>query len=268
MSAQLQFLAQNGYTVLFFWVLAEQAGLPIPALPMLLAAGALAATGQMSLVPAVLIAMFGAMLADSMWYQFGKRRGMRVLNFLCRMSLEPDSCVRQTQAAFANRGPQALLIAKFIPGLNTASTPMAGITHVPFAKFLAFDAAGTALWAGGFISVGYIFSRQIEMVTMKVVNFAGSFATTIIVGLALYIGWKYIKRQLLLRELRVLRVQPAELKELIESGAQVVVVDLRHPADYAEEPRSIIGALRMSPQELETKHEQIPRGHDVILYCT
>jgi membrane protein DedA with SNARE-associated domain len=267
-SEHLQFLAQNGYPILFVWVLAEQAGLPIPALPMLLAAGALAASGQMALGPAVLLAIVGAMLADIMWYQFGKRRGMKVLNFLCRISLEPDSCVRQTQAAFANRGPQALLIAKFIPGLNTASTPMAGITHVPFAKFLAFDAAGTALWAGGTVAVGYIFSRQIEMVTMKIVNFAGSFATAVIACLALYIAWKYIKRQLFLRELRVLRVRPAELKELIDSGAQVVVVDLRHPADFADEPRSILGAIRMSPQEIEEKHEQIPRGQDVILYCT
>jgi membrane protein DedA with SNARE-associated domain len=268
MSAQLQFLAENGYAVLFCWVLAEQAGLPIPALPMLLAAGALAATGQMSLLPAVLLAILAAMLADTMWYQFGKRRGVNVLSFLCRISLEPDSCVRQTQAAFANRGVQALLIAKFVPGLNTASTPMAGITRVPLAKFLLFDAAGSALWAGGFILIGYIFSAQIEMVTNMVVSWAGSFFTMVIVGLALYIMWKFIKRQLFLRELRVLRLEASELKALLDGGAQVVVVDLRHPADYANEPRSIIGAIRMSPQEIEEKHDQIPRGTDVILYCT
>jgi membrane protein DedA with SNARE-associated domain len=268
MGAQLQFLAQHGYAVLFVWVLAEQAGLPVPALPMLLAAGALAATGQMSLVPAVLLAIVAAVVADIMWYQFGKRRGMRVLNFLCRMSLEPDSCVRQTQTAFANRGVQSLLIAKFIPGLNTASTPMAGITRVPFGKFLLFDSAGTALWAGGIITAGYVFSAQIEMVTRAVVSFAGSFAAAVFVGLTLYIAWKYVKRQLFLRELRVSRIEPTELKQLIDAGGQVVVVDLRHPGDYAFEPRSVIGAIRMSPLEVEDKHDQIPRGTDVVLYCT
>jgi membrane protein DedA with SNARE-associated domain len=268
MSEQLQFLAQHGYAVLFFWVLAEQGGLPIPALPMLLAAGALAASGQMSFVPAVLLAMLAAMLADVMWYQFGKRRGMKVLNFICRVALEPDSCVRQTQTAFANRGVQSLLVAKFIPGLNTASTPLAGITRVPFGKFLFFDAAGSLLWAGGFIAVGYIFSAQIEMVTAKIVAFGGSLATVIIVGIVFYIGWKYIKRQLFLRELRVLRLEPNELKDLIDSGGQVVVVDLRHPVDFANEPQSIIGAIRMSPHEIEEKHDQIPPGTDVVLYCT
>jgi membrane protein DedA with SNARE-associated domain len=268
MNGQLQFLAEHGYAVLFFWVLIEQGGLPIPAMPMLLAAGALAASGQIGFLPALLLAMLAAMLADTMWYQFGKRGGMSVLSFLCRVSLEPDSCVRQTQAAFANQGVRSLLIAKFIPGLNTAATPLAGITRVPFAKFLLFDATGSALWAGGFMTVGYVFSAQIEMVTMKLVDFGGSALTVFIVGLALYIAWKFIKRQLFLRELRVLRLEPSELKGLMDSGAQVVVVDLRHPTDYANEPRSIIGAIRMSPQEIEEKHEQIPRGTDVILYCT
>jgi hypothetical protein len=160
------------------------------------------------------------------------------------------------------------LVAKFIPGLNTAAPPLAAIVGVSFGKFLLFDLLGTVLWAGGLAAAGYVFSQQIEMVTAAIVGFAGSFASFIAALVTLYIAWKFIKRQLFLRELRVLRLQPNELKELLDSNAPLVVVDLRHPADYAFEPRTIIGAIRMSPQEIEEKHDQIPRGTDVVLYCT
>jgi membrane protein DedA with SNARE-associated domain len=268
MSEHLQFLAQHGYAVLFAWVLAEQAGMPIPAIPILLAAGALAASGDLALVPAILLAILGAMAADFTWYQFGKHRGMSVLSLLCRVSLEPDSCVRQTQTAFSKQGVRSLLIAKFIPGLNTAAPPLAAIIGVSVPKFLLYDFLGCLIWAGGFIILGYVFDKQLDEIIHAIEGVGGSLATTLIFALALYIVYKFLKRQLFLRELRVLRLQPAQLKELLDSGAQVVVVDLRHPADYANEPRSIIGAIRMSPQEIEEKHEQIPRGQDVILYCT
>ncbi len=268
MTEHLQFLLQHGYTLLVVWVFAEQAGLPIPAVPILLAAGALSAMEHLNVGVSVLLALVAALAADIAWYQFGRHRGMGVLNLLCRISLEPDSCVRQAQVAFSNRGVRALLISKFVPGLNMAAPPLAGIAGVPFAKFLFFDAAGSLLWAGTFVLLGYVFSAQVDMVTETVVHLAGSMATVVIGGLALYIAWKFIKRQLFIRELRVLRIDPHQLKEMMDTGMQVVVVDLRHPSDFAREPRSILGALRMSPQELDEKHEQIPRDQDVILYCT
>jgi membrane protein DedA with SNARE-associated domain len=268
MSQQLQFVMQHGYTVLFLWVLAEQGGLPIPAVPILLAAGALSATGHLSLAVSIGLAVLASVLADFVWFQFGRHKGMGVLSLLCRMSLEPDSCVRQTQTAFSNQGERSLLISKFIPGLSTAAPPLAAIVGVSTPRFLLFDAMGSALWAGSLLLLGYVFSAEVEMVTEMVISFAGSLATVVIVGLTAYIAWKFVKRQLFIRELRVLRVEPAELKAMLDSGAQVVVVDLRHPADFANEPRSIIGALRMSPEDLDEKYAQIPRDHDVILYCT
>lgn len=264
----LQFVSDHGYAVLFLWVIAEQAGLPIPAIPMLLAAGALSGTGSMSLPLAILVTMVAAVGADLVWYEIGRRKGMKVLHFLCRVSLEPDSCVHQTELAFSNQGMRALLIAKFVPGLNTAAPPLAGIFKTPLGRFLLFDSLGTLLWAGTFLALGRIFSSQLEALTARVLEFGASALQIVIAALVLYVAFKWIKRELFLRELRVLRLQPEELKQMMDSGADVFVIDLRHPFDFESAPHSITGALRMSPEELEHKHDQIPRDRDVILYCT
>ncbi|HUS20071.1 MAG TPA: VTT domain-containing protein [Terriglobales bacterium] len=264
----LQFVSEHGYSVLFLWVIAEQAGLPIPAIPILLAAGALSATGSMSLPLALLITLIAAVGADCVWYEIGRRKGMKVLNFLCRVSLEPDSCVRQTELAFSNQGMRALLIAKFVPGLNTAAPPLAGIFKTPLTRFLLFDTLGTLLWAGTFLALGRIFSHQLEAITKRVLELGGSLLQVVIALLIAYVAFKWIKRQLFLRELRVMRLEPDELKSMMDSGHDVFVIDLRHPFDFESAPHSIVGALRMSPEEIEHKHDLIPRDRDVILYCT
>lgn len=264
----MQFVSDHGYSVLFFWVLAEQAGFPIPAVPVLLAAGALSATGHISLPLAVLVTMVAAIGADLAWYEIGRRKGMKVLNFLCRVSLEPDSCVRQTELAFFNQGMRSLLIAKFVPGLNTAAPPLAGIFKTPVGRFLLFDSLGTLLWAGTFLALGRIFSEQLEAVTQRVLEFGASAVQVVVALLALYVLFKWIKRQLFLRELRVSRLAVDDLKKMLDAGETVAIVDLRHPFDFESKPHSIVGALRMSPEEIEHKHDQIPRDRDVILYCT
>lgn len=264
----LQFVAQHGYLVLFVWVVLEQAGLPIPAIPVLLAAGALSGTGHLSLSVSLLVTLIAAVAADLVWYEIGRRKGMTVLNLLCRISLEPDSCVRQTELAFSNQGMRALLIAKFVPGLNTAAPPLAGIFKTPLWRFLLFDTLGTLLWAGTFLGLGRIFSNQIETITRRVQEFGASAFQVVVVLLVLYVAFKWVKRQLFLRELRVLRLDPDELKSMMDAGQDVFVVDLRHPFDYDSEPHSIVGALRLSPEEIELKHDLIPRDRDIILYCT
>lgn len=264
----LHFLSEHGYSVLFLWVLAEQAGFPIPAVPILLAAGALSASGDISLALALMLALAAAVSADLVWYEIGRRKGMPVLNFLCRMSLEPDSCVRQTELAFSNQGMRALLVAKFVPGLNTAAPPLAGIVKTPLWRFLFFDSVGTLVWAGTFLALGRIFAAQIDAVTQRVLAFGASAAQVIIGLLVLYVLFKWIKRQLFLRELRVLRLEPEELKQMMDAGEELAIVDLRHPFDFEAAPYSILGAIRLSPEEIEHKHDLIPRDRDVILYCT
>jgi membrane protein DedA with SNARE-associated domain len=268
MTGAEKFLLQHGYSVLFLWVLAEQAGLPIPSIPILLAAGVLSKAGKMSAVESILIAVIAALISDLGWYELGRRKGMKVLKFICRISLEPDSCVRQTKLAFSNHGRQSLLLAKFVPGLGTAAIPMAGVFHIPLPSFLWLDATGSFLWAGTFIALGIVFSKQISTLTAILTHFGGSAVMVVTIGITIYIVFKFVHRQMFMRTLRMARIEPEELKQMLDEGQEVVIVDLRHNLEFEAEPQTIMGALRLSPDELQEKHGQIPRDRDVILYCT
>jgi len=268
MTGTEQFVTRHEYLVLFCWVFAEQLGLPIPSIPILLAAGVFASTGRMSASGSILLAIIASLCADFAWYELGRQKGMRVLKFLCRVSLEPDSCVRQTESAFSKHARQSLLLAKFVPGLSTAATPLAGALHMPMQEFLLLDGAGALLWAGTFVILGYVFSKQIELVTAILARFGGSVVAVVTMDKVIYIGGKFLNRRRFMKTLRMARIEPEELKQMMDAGQQVFVVDLRHNVEFEAEPESIVGALRLSPDELEEKHEQIPRDRDVILYCT
>ena len=263
-----QFLIRHGYAVLFVWVLAEQLGLPLPATPLLLAAGALAGAGQMSLWLALALAVFACMLGDVSWYEFGRLRGGKVLNLLCRISLEPDSCVRKTENAFVRHGSRSLVIAKFVPGLNTMAPPLAGIIGMRLGRFLIFDALGALLYLGSFIGLGFVFSNQLEQVAARVASLGFSLLVILGAGLAVYISWKYIQRRRFIHSLRIARITPEELRRKIEAGEEVVVVDLRGTLDFEAEPQTIPGAIRLAPDNVEEGHNQIPRDREIILFCT
>lgn len=264
----VQFLVRQGYTVLFVWVLVEQIGLPLPAIPLLLAAGALAGAGRLNIALAIGVAVLAALLSDIVWYQVGRHRGSRVLQFLCRISLEPDSCVRRTEDVFARHGAGSLLVAKFIPGLNTAAPPLAGIFRMRLSRFLLFDSLGALLWAGAFAGLGYLFSQQLERVAASALRLGTSLVGILMGSLATYIIWKYVQRQRFLRQLRIARISPEELKRKLDAGEDVVIVDLRHSLDFQAEPRTIPGALRLPVEELEQRHHEIPSNRDIVLYCT
>lgn len=264
----LDFVTRHTYSVLFAWVLLEQAGMPVPSLPILLAAGAMTATGHMSASLTLLIAVVAALIGDYGWYQLGLHRGIKVLSFLCKMSLEPDSCVRQTESAFAKQGLRSLVLAKFVPGLSTAAPPLAGVFKLPVGQFIFYDALGAFLWAGAYIALGALFGKQLREVEQQISQIGGSLLAVALIGLALYLLWKLAKREMFIRELRMARVDAEAVKRMMDRGEEMVIVDLRHPKTIAADPYSIAGALRMTPEELSEKHEQIPRDRDVILYCT
>jgi membrane protein DedA with SNARE-associated domain len=268
MHRTLEFLLHHGYVVLLAWVFAEQVGLPIPSMPLLLAAGALAGTGRMSFFASLFCAMLAALAADTLWYQLGRRRGIKVLQFLCKISLEPDSCVRRTEGVFAKQGARSLLLAKFLPGLGTVAPPLAGIFHMRARRFLLFDGLGSMLWAGTFLGLGYIFSGQIERIAEHLASLGGWLLVLIVAALASYILYKFIARQRFLRELRIARITVDELKEKIDAGEELVIVDLRHSMDFEADPETIPGAFRMDAKELEEKNDRLPRDREVILYCT
>ena len=268
MHRTLEFLLHHGYTVLLAWVFAEQVGVPLPAMPLLLAAGALAGTGHLNIFTSLFYAVLGAVAADSIWYQLGRRKGIKILQLLCRISLEPDSCVRRTEGVFSKHGARSLLVAKFLPGLGIVTPPLAGIFHMRPRRFLLFDAAGSLLWAGAYLGLGYAFSGEIEHVAERLAAL-GSWLLVLLLGaFASYIAYKFFARQRFLRELRIARITVDELKEKIDSGEDLVIVDLRHSVDFEADPETIPGAFRMDARELEEKNDRLPRDREVILYCT
>jgi membrane protein DedA with SNARE-associated domain len=268
MHKTIEFLLHHGYVVLLGWVFAEQIGLPIPSLPLLLAAGALAGSRQMSFFAALGISVFAAIVADTVWFQLGRLKGIRILQLLCKISLEPDSCVRRTEGVFSKQGARSLLLAKFLPGLSTVAPPLAGIFHMRLRRFLLFDAVGSLIWAGTFLGLGYIFSSEIEHIAEWAASLGGWLTVLLVGAIGGYILYKYISRRRFLRQLRIDRITVEELKEKIDSGELLTIVDLRHSLDFEADPEAIPGAFRMDAKDLEEKSDQLPRDREVILYCT
>jgi membrane protein DedA with SNARE-associated domain len=262
------FLIRHGYALLFGWVLLEQMGLPIPAVPLLIAAGALAGAGNMDLTFAVALAFIAVILADLFWYSLGRYRGGRILKLLCRISLEPDSCVRRTENLFVRHGARSLLVAKFIPGLNTAAPSLAGIFRMPVRRFMIFDSLGGLFWVATFTGSGLIFSDQLEQIAVHALRWGGWLVAVLAGSLAAYVLWKYIQRRRFLRRLRIARITPKELMDKLTAGDNISIVDLRQPIDIEAFPQMIPGALRLAMEEIEDRHREIPRDRDVVLYCS
>lgn len=264
----IPFLLRHGYAVVFAGVLAEIIGFPISSTPLLLAAGALSGSKQLSLPGLAGLSLAACLVADAGWYALGRWRGFSILKILCRISLEPDSCVRRTEDRFARQGGRALLVAKFIPGLGTAAAPLAGLLRMRPGRFLAWDAAGSALWACSYLLAGYVFSPELDRLGHYAARLGAVLVIVLAAGLAGYIGYKYRQRQRFLRDLRVARISPEELLEKIERGDDLTIVDLRGSAEFEADSRMIPDAIHMLPGELDARHQEIPRDRDVILYCT
>lgn len=268
MTDTLQFIVQYGYLLVFFWVLGEQAGLPVPVAPLLLTCGALAGQRQISMPLTILVAALGSLVSDSAWYHIGKRRGLAVLRLLCKISLEPDTCVRQTEAKFAKFGVRTLLFAKFIPGLNTAAAPLSAVVGTPYTRFAPFAFAGALLWAGAFTCAGFLFSRQIDRITDGLQRL-GAWTFLLFVGaFVAYIGYRYYDRVRFLNQVKGDRITPEELKLKLDCGEPLMIIDLRHPLDLLPDPQTLPNALRISPEDLEARHSEIARDREIILFCT
>jgi membrane protein DedA with SNARE-associated domain len=268
MHAVIPFLLRHGYWVLVANVFAEGIGLPIPALPVMLGMGALAGLGNFSIWTSIALAVCASLTSDLIWFRLGRVRGTSILNLLCRMSLEPDSCVSNTKSLFGRLGARALLIAKFVPGLGATAAPLAGLTRMNPWKFLAADTTGAVVWSTTYLAAGYIFRDQLELAAEQAGRM-GSFLL-LVIGAALgsYIGWKYYQRRRFIRDLRVARITPDELMRMIAEGQPIAVVDLRHELEVENDKVKLPGAIWMTFEEIETRHEEIPRDRDVILYCS
>jgi membrane protein DedA with SNARE-associated domain len=268
-SVELAFLVHHRYAVLFAVVLAEQVGLPVPAAPFLLAAGALAGMGQLDSASAIAVCLLACGLSDVMWYELGRRRGARILGFLCRLSLEPDSCVRRTEETFLRRGPNTLLVAKFVPGLTSVAPPLAAIIGMPRLRFHLLSSTGAFLWVGTWMLVGWVFRHQLDRVVQSARETGVRLGIVFVFAFLVWLAFKWDQRRRFLKKLWVTRIAPRELKSLMDSGSDVVVVDLRGSLDFQSDPVLIPGARRVAPEDLEESDApDIPREKEIILYCT
>lgn len=263
-----QFLGAYGYLVIVVWVLADQIGIPIPAIPILIVAGAMAGAEELDFTRVMLASVAGCLPSDLIWFTAGRRRGGEVLKILCKLSLEPDSCVRSTQNTFERYGPQSLIVAKLIPGYQTLSPALAGMSGMTLPRFLALDVSGAIVWSAAFVVPGYLLKDQLGRALDLVSQFGSGLAQFAGGTLAAYIAWKFWHRQRFLRSLRISRMHPEELKQEIDQGEEVAIIDLRDSISLEFQPVQIPGAQRMTIEEIEARHEEIPRDRDVVLYCT
>ena len=268
MSGPESVITEHGYAAFFAAIFVEQLGLPIPAGALLVAAGALAKAGRLGVVGIVVLPTAAAIVANLVWYELGRRKGIAVLRLLCRISLEPDSCVRQTESTFAKHGARSLLVAKFVPGLNTVAPPLAGIFRMRLSRFLLFNALGTVLWVSAYVALGYAFGDELASVAVEAPRLGAHLVPVVLSALALWILLKFVRRRRFIRRLRIDRITPGELKQKLDAGEDMVIVDLRGSLDFEAEPQTIPGALRAEANSLDTIREELGRASEVILYCT
>jgi membrane protein DedA with SNARE-associated domain len=266
--ASIEFLRNYGPTLVFTCVLLEQAGVPIPCTPWLIASGALARLGHGTVALPIALATVAASMGHTLWFLAGRRWGSRVLRLVCRVSIEPDICVQRTENAFTRYGARALIVAPFVPGLTTLAPPLAGMSGMRLRRFLALDGMGDVLWATTYVGLGWLAGRPFFRLLEVGMVYAGSAAGLLVAALALYLAFKFLQRTRFRSELRVARLSAGELKRRLDDGEALVLVDLRHRREVEESGSTLPGALHISPEELDRRHAEIARGRDVVLYCS
>jgi membrane protein DedA with SNARE-associated domain len=258
-------LSRYGLAAVFLFTFLENVGLPIPAFPVLMLAGAYASARHTDVPRVVGAAAAGALLADGIWYFIGRWRGKRVLDHLCRVSFNPDACLERAVDGFHRRKIATILFAKFLPGVNTIVPPLAGVAAMPFPLFLLLDFAGVLLWAGAGIALGLAFGEKIAETAR---GFQGWMGWLLLAGLAASVAWRIAYRFWLVKRYRAARLEPEEVHRKIRGGEEVLVLDLRRDDDYAASDRMITGAVRVRPASFPRYAHQLPRDRDLVFYCT
>ncbi|WP_404537118.1 VTT domain-containing protein [Dyella agri] len=260
-------IAQYGLLLVFLNVLAAQAGVPVPAVPTLVVAGALAAGDRLPLAGIVAAALAGSLLGDLAWYLAGRRYGAGVMRTLCRVSLSPDSCVKQSELRFHRWRGRVLLVAKFVPGLSMLAPPLVGAMGLPPRNFVLLDGLGALLWAGVAIALGYAFAGEIDRVLDAVAN-AGTVAIEVAAALlAAYVLVKWWRRERLLRSLRMARIGVEELSRAVAAGRAPVVIDVRSAVARQLDDRMIPDALLTDVEGVVQAVVAIPFDRELVVYC-
>ncbi len=267
MSPLIALVVAHGTLLVFVATLAARIGAPVPAAPVLVIAGGLAAAGQMSWVAALAAAIVANILGDGLWFWAGRLHGYRVLRLLCRISLSPDSCVRQSEAFILRWGGSSLIAAKFVPGVSIVAPPMAGALGMSVPVFLGFETLAAAIWATLFLGIGWVFAGQIQQV-MDLLSALGLVAVAaLLVIVAAYLALRYWRRRLFLNGVAMPRMGVAELRALIDGGAAPVIIDVRSGAARTVDERRIPGAIAIELGDIERMAPTLPRDRELVLYC-
>jgi membrane protein DedA with SNARE-associated domain/rhodanese-related sulfurtransferase len=261
-------VSQYGLAIVFGNVFAEQIGLPIPAIPTLVVAGAFAVDGRLSLVAVFAVALLACVIADLSWYVAGRVYGNRVMRMLCAISLTPDSCVSQTQSRFERWGANALLIAKFVPGIALLAPPLAGATRIGWVRYLVFNTAGGALWVAAGMGGGMLLGAQIQQLLAYLQHYATTALVLLVAIIVGYVAFKWWERHRFYKMLRMARISVDELHRLMDVGATPLVVDVRSAIARTMEPRHIPGAIHLPLHGFEEHVRELPRDREIILYCS
>ena len=269
MQVLLSLIEQYGLWLVFANVLALQLGLPLPAYPTLIVVGAISARGDFSLAQVVAVAVAASLVADLAWYFAGRRFGRRVLRLMCRLSLSPDSCVRQTESIYERWGAPSLMVAKFVPGFAAVATGMAGSMRTSLPRFVLFDGLGALLWSGAAATLGWLFRDAVGEV-IAVLEQAGRWGLlALTLALGLYLAAKALQRQRLIQALRMARVGVDELEAMLQRGERPLVVDVRSPA--SQEEGRIPGAVWLDQRSVEASLRASglddAAADEVIVYC-
>lgn len=266
MTHLIDLILEFGLWLVFFNVLVEQAGLPIPAYPTLIVAGAYLAGDSRALLALVATGVAATVIADTGWYLTGRRYGMRILRTLCRISLSPDFCVAQTETMFVRYGPASMLFAKFVPGFASVSTAMAGAVGLRYWRFLLFDALGAVMWVGFAVALGHVFRDAIaDMLTT--LGALGQYGLALLaIALAAYMAFKWWRRRQVILQLRIDRISVDELRELMTRQRGATILDVRSQLTQAASGR-IPGARAIDLERIAEGIADMPKDGDVVVYC-
>ena len=263
-----QLVLRHGAPLVALNVFLEQIGAPIPAVPTLIVAGALTRSHHLSVTAVLLCSVAASLIADWIWFLLGRRYGYRVLRVLCRLSLSPDSCVRDTEANFEKWGMKSLLVAKFVPGFSTVAPPLAGAGRRSSLEFLIYDGLGAAIWAGTAIAIGRAFHRAIHVVLQRIEDLGWWALVFLGSALALVVIFKWWQRRRFILMLRMSRISVDELKAMLDSGRSPVVLDVRTPSALRHDPRCIPTAIVANEEQIEQRVRDLKPDTEIILYCT
>jgi membrane protein DedA with SNARE-associated domain/rhodanese-related sulfurtransferase len=262
----VRLLADYGLVVVFLNVLAAQVGLPLPMVPVLVVMGARSMAGEVAVEALFGVAVAGCLTADLIWYAAGQRYGGRVLRTVCRLSMSPDSCVRQTRSLFARWGVWTLVVAKFIPGLGPISTALSGQTRVALPVFVLLDTIGASLFVGVAIGLGRAFHSAVDGLLGLLAGFGEIGVVVIVAALLLFVAFRFARRHWLIRALRMTRISVAELERLRRSDRPHAIYDVR-AADSRQRDGAIPGALPWSVDAKELPPSATAPDVEVIVYC-